>query len=358
MTEQNTPQPEPAPGDPETPGPAAGSVSTAQPPTCPTRTRLYQDGRVIQEGFPAEQISELLAATPDSVVWLDLYEPNQADLQIVVEEFGLHPLAVEDALHTEQRPKVDHYRSHLFVNVYAVSIPDGQQRLVSSEISAFVTSRALITVRKDEFDIDALVARWDLAGDLGATVATAPFLLYGLLDAIADGHYDAIQQLDDAVDELEDQLFTDQPPSEIRRRGFGLRRSLAELRRIAAPMNELVARLLRADLHFVEEALAPYFHDVHDHILRTTEDIDAARDRVGSILDTNLNEQGNELNEITKKLASWAAIIAVPTAVTGWYGQNVPYPGFGRHSGFISSTVVIILLAGGVYYLLRRRGWL
>ena len=107
-------------------------------------------------------------------------------------------------------------------------------------------------------------------------------------------------------------------------------------------MHELVGRLMRADTHLLDEPLVPYYHDVYDHVLRVAETVDSARDRVGSILDTNLNEQGHQLNEITKKLGAWAAIIAVPTAVTGFYGQNVPYPGFGHGSGFIASAFIIL----------------
>jgi magnesium transporter len=106
------------------------------------------------------------------------------------------------------------------------------------------------------------------------------------------------------------------------------------------------------------EHLVPYYHDVYDHVLRVAENVDSARDRVVSILDTNLNEQGHQLNEITKKLAAWAAIIAVPTAVTGFYGQNVPYPGFGHWTGFIASVVIIVILAGGLYAALKRSHWL
>jgi magnesium transporter len=115
---------------------------------------------------------------------------------------------------------------------------------------------------------------------------------------------------------------------------------------------------MRADSHLLDDSLEPYYHDVYDHALRTTESVDASRDRVDRIADTQLNEQGAQLNEITKKLAAWAAIIAVPTAVTGFYGQNVPYPGFGQHTGFLASCIVMIILGGGLYALLRRNNWL
>lgn len=313
---------------------------------------------MLDEGFPAEELSERLAADPGIVVWLDLYEPDVADLRIVTEEFGLHPLAVEDAIHSHQRAKVDRYRSHLFANMYAVSVDEHETALATGEISVFITPRAVITVRKNSFDIDALISQWDLNADLAAGTDGVAFLTYGLVDAVVDGHYRAVEQLDDAIDDLQSRLFHPRPDVDIRRRGYELGASLADLRRVVAPMPELLARLMRSENHIVDENIAPYYRDVHDHALRATETVDAARDRVGGILDINLNEQSAQLNEITKKLAAWAAIIAVPTAVTGFYGQNVPYPGFGHHSGFLTSTIVIIVLAGGIWALLRRNGWL
>jgi magnesium transporter len=355
-------QPVTASGDPQTPGPPAPSVSSAVPPTCPTRTRLYRAGKLIEEGFPAGQMSARLAADPAAVVWLDLYDPTLADLGIVTHEFGLHPLAVEDAISPHQRPKVDRYRSHLFANLYAVSAgrdgKDGGDGLTTGEISMFITPRALITVRKEDFDIDALIARWDLNTDLITADNQISILVYGLLDAVVDGHYEAVEQLDDAIDEVQAHLFQTRAAVDIRRRAYELGADLAKLRRIVAPMQDVVSRLMRADSHLVDAELGPYYQDVHDHTLRTSETVDAASDRVDRIAATQLNEQGAQLNEITKKLAAWAAIIAVPTAVTGFYGQNVPYPGFGHHTGFIASCVVMIVLAGGIYYYLRRNDWL
>jgi magnesium transporter len=358
QAEHPPPVPAPAPGDPQTPGPAAGSVSTAIPPQCPTRTRLYRAGELLDEGFPAEQISELLAADPATVAWLDLYEPTEADLQIVTEEFGLHPLAVEDAISAHQRPKVDRYRTHLFANMYAVSVDERGAALAAGEISVFITPRALITVRKDDFNIDALIAHWDLNAGLVDTTNEVSVLAYGLLDAVVDGHYQAVEQLDDAIDDLQAHLFQTHTGVDIRRRAYELGASLAALRRVVAPMQELTGRLMRADSHLVDDTLGPYYRDVYDHAQRTSETIDAARDRVDRIADTQRSEQDAQLNEITKKLAAWAAIIAVPTAVTGFYGQNIPYPGFSRFSGFISSCIVMIVLAGGLYWLLRRNKWL
>jgi magnesium transporter len=130
------------------------------------------------------------------------------------------------------------------------------------------------------------------------------------------------------------------------------------LRRLVLPMREVVNTLLRRDLGVVDAAMGPYFQDVYDHVLRATEWTESLRDLVSTILETNLTIQGNRMNSIMKKVTSWAAIIAVPTAVTGWYGMNVPYPGFGQHAGFVTSMVLLVVLSGGLYLLFKRLDWL
>jgi magnesium transporter len=321
------------------------------------RTRLYRDGVLEAKDFPAAQISDYLL-TPGTVVWLDLCEPDQEDLEVLSEEFGLHPVAIEDALQQHERPKLDRYQDHYFLTAYAVSLDRASGRLATSELAAFVTPRALITVRKDHgFDIDGVVARWDGSADLA--VHGVGFLLWGLLDVVVDGHFAAVQQLDEAMEGLEDMLFDERPHgAEVQRRSFELRKSLVVLRRVVLPMREVVNSLLRRDLKLVDEAMGPYFQDVYDHVLRATEWTESLRDLVSTILETNLTIQGNRLNSIMKKVTSWAAIIAVPTAVTGYYGMNVPYPGFGQPSGVVTSTVLLVVLSGGLYLLFKRLDWL
>jgi magnesium transporter len=320
-------------------------------------TRLYRQGMLEAKDFPAAQISDYLQQ-PGTVVWLDLCDPDPVDLEVLSEEFGLHPLAVEDAIQEHERPKLDRYQDHAFLTAYAISLDPATGRLQKGELAAFITPRALITVRKDPtFDIQGVMERWDGSADLA--VHGVGFLLWGLLDFVVDGHFATVQQLDEAIEGLEDLLFDERPHSaEVQRRSFELRKSLVVLRRLVLPMREVVNTLLRRDLGLVDEAMGPYFQDVYDHVLRATEWTESLRDLVSTILETNLTIQGNRLNTITKKVTGWAAIIAVPTAVTGFYGMNVPYPGFGRHSGAVTSTVLIVLLSGGLYLLFKRLDWL
>jgi magnesium transporter len=321
------------------------------------RTRLYRNGVLEAEGFPVADVSDHLA-DESATVWFDLCQPTAEELASISEELGLHPLAVEDAVQEHQRPKLDRYASHLFVTMYAVALDIRSGELQASEIDAFVTSRALVTVRKDEsFDIDGVVAHWDQSPDLAKY--GVGFLLYGLLDHVVDGHFEAVQSLDTEIEALEDRLFDDEPRDrEMQRRTFQLRKSLVTVRRVVLPMREVVNSLLRRDLHIVDEPMLPYYQDVYDHVLRATEWTESLRDLVTTILETHLTVRGNRLNVIMKQVTSWAAIIAVPTAVTGFYGQNVPYPGYGQPAGFWTSTLITVGLSVTLYVIFRRRGWL
>lgn len=321
------------------------------------RTRCYRNGVLTDEDFPLERVSEHLEDGA-AAVWVDLCAPDAAQLQLVAEELGLHALAVEDATSGRQRPKLDRYASHDFLTGYAVALDARTGALATAEIAAFITPRALVTVRRDDaFPIRDLVERWDQGADL--TKYGVGALLYGLLDFLVDSHFAAVQTLDEEIDALEDLLFADRPADgDLQRRSFELRKSLVRLRRVVLPMREVVNTLMRRDLNVVHEEMTPYYQDVYDHVLRATEWTESLRDLVATIVETHLTIQGNRLNIITKKVTSWAAIIAVPTAITGFYGQNLPYPGFSQQSGFIASTALIIVLSVGLYLAFKHKDWL
>ena len=144
----------------------------------------------------------------------------------------------------------------------------------------------------------------------------------------------------------------------VQQRSFALRKSLVLLRRVVLPMREVVNALMRRDLHVINDSLQPYYQDVYDHVLRATEWTESLRDLVTTILETNLTIQSNRMNVITKKVTSWAAIIAVPTFITGFYGMNVPYPGFSRASGLIAAAAIMIITATALYVVFKRKDWL
>ena len=319
-------------------------------------SRSYRNGKLIDFDFALDQISEQVDA--GCIVWVDLVSPDRDTLEVLAVELGLHELAVEDAINLRQRPKLDRYPDHLFLSAYATRFDVPTGAISVDEIAAFVTDSALITIRRDEsIPLDDLVARWDDAPELAKSGVS--FLVHGLLDFVVDGHFEAVQQLDEEIEELANQLFLTKVNQEtIQKRSFKLRQSLVLLRRVVLPMREVLNTFLRRDLHLVDDNMGLYFQDVYDHVLRASEWTETLRDLVTSMLETNLAIQGNRLNVITKKVTGYAAIIAVPTAVTGFYGQNVPYPGFGQIPGLLSSVALIVGLSALLFILFKRNDWI
>jgi magnesium transporter len=176
-----------------------------------------------------------------------------------------------------------------------------------------------------------------------------------------DGHFETVQLMDDAIEALEDGLFDDHAVTrDIQQRTYRVRKELVEMRRVILPMREVVNAVQRhrSEVNGHRSELDGWYSDLYDHVLRVTEWTESLRDMVTTVFETNLSLQDARLNTVMKKLTGWAAIIAVPTAVTGWFGQNIPYPGFARYSGLYASATMIIVIAGALFITFKRRGWL
>jgi magnesium transporter len=318
---------------------------------------VWRKGVLDGEDFPLAEVSDQLE-DPDTLVWVDFCDPSKELLDELAGELGLHELAVEDALGPHQRPKLDKYESHSFLSCHAVRVESGEARLVETEIDAFISSRYLITVRKDDgFSMEAVLRRWDRSPDL--VVHGVSFLLYGLLDVVIDGYFDTVEGFDGYYDEVSEGLFADEPLSpDEQRNWFEMRRALVRFHRLVVPMREAVSGLMRREHETLPEALYPYYQDVYDHVLRINESTDSLRDLVSTIVETNISLRDYRQNQVMKKVTSWAAIIAVPTLITGWYGQNLPFPGSEETWGVYASAALVVGVSGGLFMLFRRRGWL
>jgi magnesium transporter len=322
------------------------------------RTRLYRDGKCVDENFDPARISDHLEEK-GNVVWLDVDQPKTDDFALIAEEFQLNPLAVEDALGERQRPKLDHYDDHLFITLYDSVLDSTSGELTTRELSIFVGSSYLITVHKDPgYDMDPVVQRWNDNTQLCSH--GVGFLLWGVLDVVIDSYFDSVQSLDDEIEGLEDLLFSNtKRTTEVQRRTYELRKSLVGLRRFVLPTREILNTLMRRENDIVDNNLMPYYQDVYDHVLRAADSIDSLRDLVSTILETHLTIQGNQMNQVMKQVTSWAAIAAVPTIITGYYGMNVRiFPGANTLAGGISALVLSVGLVTLLYSAFRRREWL
>jgi magnesium transporter len=316
------------------------------------RTRLYRNGELVDRDFPVADVAGRLE-DHSAVVWFDLCAPSDDEIGLLRDELGLHALAIEDAFSERQRPKVDRYPTHLFLSVYAVRYD--QHEIKACEVDVFVTRNALVTVRESEdYALEGLERRWDSAPQLASS--GVGFLLHGLLDDVADSHYAAAQALDDDIEALEDRIYEEKP--HVGRRALQLRRALVQLRRVALPMREVLGSLLHRDHDLVDDVMMPYYLDVKDHALSTAELTESMRELITNLREAEVAVQGNRLNSIMKKVTSWAAIIAVPTAISGYYGMNVPYPGFEQRWGVWVSTLGIFGLSYVLYLMFKRRDWL
>ena len=320
-------------------------------------SRQYRAGVLLEKDFTLEQLREHIR-NKDDAAWIDIQDPTPEQMKLIADELDLHELAVADSLSGRQRAKLDHYDSHLFINLYQGTYHHETSTLNLSEVAIFVTKRAVVTVRKgDGFDIAAVQSRWDESSEL-AKYGVA-FLLWGILDVVIDGYFDVIQTLDDELEQLEDILFDSKlRDSIIQRRSYALRKALVLLRRAAIPMREVINPLLKHNGDILHNDMMPYYQDIYDHTMRVADWTDSLRDLVTTLLETNLTLQGNRMNMIMKQVTSWAAIIAVPTAITGFYGQNVPYPGYMEPWGAWFSVGSIVVISGALYWTFKKRDWL
>jgi magnesium transporter len=322
------------------------------------RTRVWRNGILEAENFPFEQVSDYLSE-PDCLVWADLLRPDQDTLCQLAEELSLDQHSVEDALARNERPKATRYSTHLFMTTQELSL-DENGSLRVGRVSAFSTKRGFVTVRLDnKLNMDAVVARWDENADL---LKYGPrTLMHGLLDEVMDRYFDTIEALDDRIEQIEDILFSEDAKTarQVSQSTFKLRHELVDARRAILPMREVINTLMRrATIDDQAPELVPYYEDLYDHAMRAAEWTESLRDMITSIFETNMSLSDTRMNMIMKQLTSWAAIIAVPTAITGFYGQNVPYPGFAQHWGFWMSSASILLIAFALYVTFKRKDWL
>ena len=321
------------------------------------QTRAYRDGKLLEQDFPVERVSDLLEVD-DTTVWVDMCVPTTAHFTLLADELGLHELAVEDALGRHQRPKLDRYSSHLFMACHAIGLDADTAEMHVAEIDIFIGERWIITVRKaNGFDIAQVAERCERMP--AESISGVAFVLYALLDQVIDGYFDVIATFDEYYDRVSDQIFSEHPlqPAE-QREWFHVRQALVRFHRLVFPLREVVGSLMRREHDVVGPALQPYYQDLYDHVLRITESTDSLRDLVATIVETNLSVRDYRQNQVMKKVTSWAAIIAVPTLVTGFYGMNVRFAGLGTTWAAWLAVALIVVTSVTLYVMFRRRDWL
>ncbi len=279
---------------------------------------VFKNGDPVTAPDDLGQISEILRE-PGTLVWLDIVGPDERALALIKEEFGLHPLAVEDATTAHERPKIDGYGDYWFLVVYGITVRD--RAVTIHELSIFSGKNYLITVRREPaYPLDEAKRRWRTRSGLSSRDSGA--LLFTLLDTIVDGYFDAIESLDEQITALEAELLREGMQPALPMRVFALKRDLQRFRRAATPMRDILNPIIRGDLVLYSPDELAYFRDVYDHAIRVIDQLDAARDLVNNALEINLSMVANRQNAIVKQLTIIATIFLPLTFVTGFFGQN------------------------------------
>lgn len=289
--------------------------------------------------------------------WIGLAEPLPEEIQLVAAQFGLHPLAVEDALNPQQLPKVEVYRNHLFIVARTASM-DGGEAISYGQTALFVGKDFVITVRFGSNRAHHEL-RQRLEIDAERLAEGTDFVAHAILDFIVDGYQPLIDRLEEAVQVMEDRAIHSFPEQSTIRRIFRLRRQLRRFERIVGPMEEVCERLAVTDLPYIDESAHVWFRDVLDHMRRTMARMKGLKETLASIVETASLLEAHRQGEMTRKLAAWAAILAVPTAIAGIYGMNFEFmPELRWQYGYPLVVGVIALICTGLWFQFRRIEWL
>ena len=315
----------------------------------------YSQGRRVTN-VELHDVHEVLKEA-NQFVWIGLQEPSAEVLKSVQEEFGLHELAVEDASNAHQRPKVELYGDSIFVVLRTVQM-NKDHHIEFGETHFFVGPNFIVTIRHGASVTYANVrTRCESTPQLLSK--GQGFVLYALMDFIVDQYFPVIHELEQELQVVEDKVFKEKPSRATTEHIYQLKRELLEVKRIISPLVDICNRLMRFDIKCISEETRPYFRDVYDHAIRINEVVDNTRELLNTALEANFSLISISQNDVSKKFAAWAAILAVPTMVAGFYGMNFRFmPELQWQFGYPAVVIFTISACVLVYYFFRRSGWL
>jgi magnesium transporter len=328
-----------------------------------TRTLLLRraDGELTELDPSEHPAQQLLPAEPGTLIWLDLQQPDSDDLALLTEKIGLHQLAREDLEKRHQRPKLDTYpEQHVLVAYDVIDRQRSDGDFGMAEIHFIAGKDYVVSVHWEPSpSLEEVQKRW--RQKVPAVGATAGELLHTILDTIADGYFPLLDHLSDRIDHLQDEIMggagspTDRS---VLREVLHTKRRLLDLRRVVAPLRDVVNGLLRRDAPVVDEAKLPYYQDLYDHLVRVLDQIDIAREMLAATLDANLSVTSNNLNVVVKRLTAFTVILMIPTLIAGIYGMNFHYmPELSWPVGYFLALGAMAASMIGAYLYFRRHDW-
>ena len=332
------------------------AIATPAPnPACVVNCAVYaKDGT--RRDIGVDEISDTLARDDGGFVWIGLYEPDDAILEKLQEEFGLHDLAIEDARKAHQRPKVEAYGNSLFIVASTAQVVD--ERIAYGETHLFLGPSYLVTVRHGA-SLSYTPARARVERDRELLALGPSFGLYAVLDAVVDNYLPIVDEFKRTLVALEKDIVVETFNRRLVTRLYDLKRELTYMRVTVTPMQDVLSQLVRTGNTIIPEEVRLYLRDVLDHSVRINETIDAMRDMLGTALGVNQALVTLAQGEVVKRLAGWAALLAAPTLIASWYGMNFDaMPELhGRYSYAVLIGVVAAVVAG-LYAYLKKIRWL
>jgi len=314
----------------------------------------YQDGRRLAEIRP-EEIRRYLAL-PGCFVWVALLERDPALLEQLRAEFDLHALALEDAQHGHQRPKIEDYGDSLFVVLHLLEADEEGLRV--GEVDVFAGPNYILTIRsRAEQGFQSVRARCE--GEPEHLKRGPGYVLYALIDAAVDRYFPLLDAIETELEAIEDRIFAGSSPRENVESLYGLKQKLGVFRHAVAPLLEAVNNLYGARAPRICAEMKDYFRDVSDHLQRLNQTIESIRDTIATAIAVNLSMISLQENETMKRLAAYGALVAVPTLVAGIYGMNFQYmPELGWRYGYLVTMGLMIAIDAVLFYRLRKAKWL
>jgi magnesium transporter len=314
----------------------------------------YENGRKVAD-IPVEQVSEWLKR-PEAFVWVAMKDPAPEELEAMAQEFDLHPLAVDDAKNGHQRPKIEEYGESLFTVLQIIELKGDDIHV--AEVSIFVGPNYVLSVRRGtENGFVAVRERSEREPHLLRN--GAGFVFYAIMDNVVDRYFPVVDALEVELEKLEEQIFADDSPRESIRELYQLKHKLMVMRHAVEPLIEVTHKLYGGRVPGVCVGTQDYFRDVHDHLLRVSQQLDGLRDMVITALSVNLSMIAMGTGEITKRLAAYGALVAVPTLIAGVYGMNFKHmPELDAVWGYPVTLAVMVGIDAVLFRGFRKSGWL
>jgi magnesium transporter len=314
----------------------------------------YQDGKRIGD-IPKAQISEYVRR-PECFVWVALKDPEADELREVEEEFGLHELAIEDALSGHQRPKIEEYGNSVFAVLQVPVIKDDEIEV--HEVDLFVGKNYVLSVRHG-FEPGFQAVRERTESEPEMLSHGSGFVFYAIMDNVVDRYFPMVDKLEVELEAIEERIFTEDKPRENIKQLYALKHKLMVMRHAVEPLIEVVHKLHGGRVPQVCSGVQDYFRDVYDHLLRVSTQLDGLRDMVATAMAVNLSMITLREGEVTKKLAAYAALVAVPTMIAGVYGMNFEaMPELKWTYGYPMAVGLMFVIDAYLYTRFRKTGWL